>query len=260
MCPRVTLMASPNVWPAMAGEANKDSDATFDKLASYLEALANPGRLELLSQLRQPRVVGEIELRPTTPGKSADRNITRQAVRKQLAKLEEAGLVLRQRVRREGVLVEEHVVNHPMLFALVEELRSVTRLPATVALAPAATMTGRQVEEGGRGRSRGARLITVHGSVEGRTFPLESRGLGSDRGWVVGRRRGLAVSLEHDPFVSNEHAEVLLRGARFEVLDLRTNKNGTFLNWEALPRGGSAPLSTGDVIGVGRTLLLFRES
>lgn len=238
----------------MAREAAPD----FAKLAGYLEALANPGRLALLHQLRQPKAVGEIHLQPSEPGEGRpDRNITRQAVRKHLAKLEEAGLVLSQRGKREGAQVDEHVVNHAMLFALQEELRRVTRLTPTVVLGPAATMTASTREQAAKGR--GARLVMVHGPREGQTFALDGRLLQPDRGWVIGRRRGLAVSLDHDPFVSQEHAEILLRGDRFEVLDLRTNKNGTELNWEQLPRGGSAQVSHGDIVGVGRTLLLFRE-
>jgi pSer/pThr/pTyr-binding forkhead associated (FHA) protein len=90
-------------------------------------------------------------------------------------------------------------------------------------------------------------------------FPLDARTRGDQRGWVIGRRRSLAVGLDYDPFVSQEHAEVLPVQGGFEVRDLETNKNGTSLNWEPLARGGSRLLEQGDVIGVGRTLLLFRE-
>jgi hypothetical protein len=38
----------------------------------------------------------------------------------------------------------------------------------------------------------------------------------------------------------------------------RGSKNGTMLDFQPLPRGGSAPLTNGDVVGVGRTNLVFR--
>jgi DNA-binding transcriptional ArsR family regulator len=239
--------------------AGRAQGPDFAKLAGYLDALANPARLELLHLLRQPRAVGDLQLRPSGTSKgSPERNITRQAVRKHLAKLEDAGLVVTQGGRREGLAVEERVVNHQMLYALLEELRRTTQVTPYAPIAGAATMTesGRQ---GARG-SAGARLIVVHGAREGQTFPLSPTKLAGDRGWVIGRGRDLPVGLDYDPFISQEHAEVLAVGDGFELRDLRSNKNGTELNWEALPRGGAATLVTGDVVGVGRSLLLFRAT
>jgi DNA-binding transcriptional ArsR family regulator len=243
----------------MQAGLERDARLDFERLAGYLDALANASRLELLHLLRTPSAVGDIHLRPgagEADGPRPERNITRQGVRKHLAKLEETGLITTQRGRRDGAVVEEHVVNHQMLFAVSEELRRVTRVVPTVQPASAATLTGGSRDAGSK--AKGARLIVVHGGREGQTFTLDPRTRAPERGWVVGRRRGLGVSLDYDPFVSQEHAEVLPRGDRYEVLDLRSNKNGTEVNWETLPRGGSATLSTGDVIGVGRSLLLFR--
>lgn len=238
--------------PADAGDRHLD----FTKIARYLEALANPSRLELLHLLRQPRAAGEIRLRPSIGGgMRPDRPITRQAVRKHLAKLEEAGVITAQRGAGGH---EDYVVNHQMLFALVEEMRRVTQLAPAVSLAPLATMTGAGAEAGPRGK--GSRVIVVHGAREGQTFPLDARTAGPAGTWVVGRRRGLAVAMDHDPFVSQQHCELAAGARGWELRDLSTNKNGTELNWEPLPRGGAAPLQTGDVIGVGRTLLLFREA
>lgn len=246
-------MGSAGMEPEPRGRAGAHPD--FAKLARYLEALASPARLELLHLLRMPRTVGDIRLRPTDgDALRPDRAITRQGVRKHLAKLEEAGVITVNRPR--GATSEEYLLNHQMLFALVEELRRVTQLAPTVSPVPAATMTGGL--HGTSARPTGTRIVVVHGSREGQTFPLEDRTLAQDKRWVLGRRRGLAVSLDHDPFVSQQHAEIVPAGQGYELRDLRTNKNGTELNWEALPRGGAAPLETGDVIGVGRTLLLFR--
>ncbi|MCA1813492.1 MAG: helix-turn-helix domain-containing protein [Halobacteriales archaeon] len=226
-------------------------------LAGYLEALANPTRLELLHILREPRLVSDIELRGRARGGfRAERPISSQAVRKHLARLESAGMVRAQRARAGGGGAERHVVDHRMLFAIGEELRRVTRLRPTVSLPAEATMTGRTPR--GAARNAGARLIMVYGPHLGTTYALERKAMEEGRGWVIGRRAGLPVCLDHDPFVSMEHAEVLPR-AGFELLDLRSNKNGTELNWEQLPRGGSASLRNGDVVGLGRTLLLFRS-
>lgn len=232
--------------------------ADFLKLADYLEALASPQRLRLLHDLRWPRAVGDVHLAPEEPGElRPDRSITRQAVRKHLARLIEAGLVTTQRGQRGTAAVEEYVVNHQMLFAIFEELRQVTRLTPSVLPAPAATMTSHQ--DDAPKPAAGARFIVVHGATEGVVFPIEERARQGPRGWVIGRRRGLAVSLDYDPFVSQEHAEVVREGERLAISDLSANKNGTTLNWEPLPRGGSRVLAHGDVVGVGRTLLLFRD-
>jgi DNA-binding transcriptional ArsR family regulator len=235
-----------------------ETSPDFQKLADYLEALANPGRLALLHQLRQPKTVGDIQIAPTDPGDgSPARNISRQAVRKQLEKLERAGLVVAQQTRRNGTKMDEHMVNHAMLFAVTEELRRVTRLAPTVPLAPAATMTGSRLSARQAG-SVGAHVIMVHGPKEGHSFMLQGTP-GETEGWVIGRRRHLPISLDHDPFVSGEHAKILQSGDSYEILDLQTNKNGTDLNWDPLPRGGKRRLRHGDIIGIGRTLLLFRE-
>ncbi len=82
--------------------------------------------------------------------------------------------------------------------------------------------------------------------------------LGSGRGWAVGRKPGLPVSLEYDPYVSLVNSEVLPVGDRYLLADLGSSKNGTWLNWR--PVGAEpVPLTQGDVIGVGRSLLVFRR-
>jgi pSer/pThr/pTyr-binding forkhead associated (FHA) protein len=101
--------------------------------------------------------------------------------------------------------------------------------------------------------------VLVHGVHEGHVFPLRAPPAAGGRGWIVGRAKDAAVSLDYDPYVSIENSEILRVGRQFRILDLRTSKNGTLLNWKRLPVGGESPLRTGDVIGVGRSLLLFRE-
>lgn len=248
---------SPEAWADVDMSVKMEDEPDFAKLATYLDALANPARLALLHQLREPRSAGEVRLKPShEAGLDPDRNMTRPAVRKHLAKLRQAGLVAVSRALQGGTYSDYFVVNHQMVFALLEELRGVMMVSPRVAPPPSATMTGRQPRL--TARAEGAQLILVRGAREGQVFRLEPRGLADGGGWLVGRRRGLAISLDYDPFVSQEHAEVLPKGDGFVLTDLG-GKNGTEVNWEPLPRGGSAELATGDIVGVGRSLLVFRR-
>ena len=230
----------------------------FERLAEYLKALGNPNRLELLHALRAPQMVSDIELRPEQirEGENPERPISHQAVRDHLAKLRAIGVVAVQRTEREGSIVDEYVLNHQKLFAIVEELRQLGELRAQEEWAPLATIAAERAAS--ETRDQGPRFVLVRGQGEGRVFPLRKETLSADRGWIVGRKRGLAVSLDYDPFVSSENAEVLLNGGGFTLLDLRSSRNGTVLNFKPLPRGGSAPLQNGDIVSVGRTNLVFR--
>ena len=95
----------------------------------------------------------------------------------------------------------------------------------------------------------------MHGVYEGKAFALD-RASAQDGRWVIGRKRGLAVALDYDPFVSTENAATTHQGGRYAVTDLGS-KNGTSVNWTPLPSGGSRVLKPGEVIGVGRSLLSF---
>lgn len=239
-------------------EATREA-VEFDRLESYLKVLAYANRLELLSILRKPRTLDEIHLSPGTSqaAGSPDRAISRQAVQNHLDKLIEAGLVRVAQTDRKGKrLVQEYGLDHVRLFAVLEELRKLSTLAsdgpvdpfATEGLADARTLAWEE----------GAKCVLVHGVREGTAFPLRHKDLKPPRGWVLGRAPDLPVSLEYDPYVSSENAEILRVGDGYRLLDLRTAKNGTFINWQRLPVGGQVPLKSGDVIGVGRSLLVFR--
>lgn len=233
------------------------------RLAEYLKALANPNRLELLYALRMPRSVREIELRPETvrEGENPERPISHQAVRDHLAKLRGIGVLAVERVEREGNIVDEYVLNHPKLFAIVEELRLLSELrPQVPGAAPLHEQTIGAERDPGKPVASGPHLMLVRGQREGRVFPLTGENHAADRGWVIGRKQGLAVSLDYDPFVSSENAEVLLAGSGYRLVDIRSSRNGTLLNFKPLTRGAEAPLVHGDVISVGRTSLVFRDA
>jgi pSer/pThr/pTyr-binding forkhead associated (FHA) protein len=92
----------------------------------------------------------------------------------------------------------------------------------------------------------------VHGFHRGRRIPLTGSGP-----WLIGRESTAQVCLDFDPFVSSRHAEVRRKDDGFEVADLYS-RNGTRLDWQGLDRGGQRELADGSIVGVGRSLLVFR--
>jgi pSer/pThr/pTyr-binding forkhead associated (FHA) protein len=231
----------------------------FQSLADHLRVLANPNRLELLYELRSPKSVDELELTPeqVREGENPERPISHQAIRKHLSKLASIDVVATEARNREGRLVDEYVVNHQRLFAIVEEFRSLGELEPERSATREDTISADRETDGDAGQ--GPRLVVVRGRREGRAFPLDEEARLADRGWVVGRKQGLSVCLDYDPFVSAENTVLERAADGFQVRDLPASRNGTFLNFEQLPPGGSATLSEGDVIGVGRTNLVFRR-
>lgn len=230
-----------------------------ERLEPYLEVLANSRRLELLGLLRTPRTLDEIHLTAGDVEEGRpERPLTRQGVQNHLDRLVEAGLVrVRPTERRGKRILLEYVVDHSRVFALLEELRALATLESRVPLDPQLTQRLEAVPE--QSSADGPKLVLVHGLREGRAFPLLPSQLGGGRGWIVGRAAEAHVRLDYDPFVSNENAEVLRDHEGFRLLDLRSARNGTYLNWRRIPLGGEVPLREGDVVGVGKSLLVFRE-
>ena len=225
-----------------------------DALSRSLNALAHPSRLALLRQLRTPKTLREIQLRAQT-NDEVGRSISRQAVREHLDRLIAIGVVHAREAQRDYGETVEYSLNHQSLFAIAEEFRGLARLrPATE---PVAATVERRAAPAEPARADGPCLVLVKGLDEGRSFPLPSPATGR-RQWAIGRRRGLDISLDFDPFVSTENALVVWDGDRFVVQDLPDSRNGTTLNFQPLAKGETRELRLGDVIGVGRSLLLFR--
>ena len=162
-----------------------------------------------------------------------------------LRRLMRAGLV------QEGIRPGEPlVVDRKALAELVEELRLVSEQdvgdPSTTcsSLAPAGSWLN------------GPKLIAVNGTTEGAIFALE----GPRGSWVVGRGQGAEVTLLDDPYVSRQGAEIWQEGDDFFIEDLQPSKNGTYVNWRRLDRREAAHLQDGDIIRVGRSLLVFRSA
>lgn len=235
------------------------SQDELESLSAHLAALAHPRRLELLALLRIPRAAREIELRPWKQGLTGnlDRAISRSAVERHLQTLESIGVVARRPAERQGKRVEEYGLDHARLFAVLEGLRELSRLRPLIEFASGTTLEAR-----GSGREAEARplpagrfVVRISGPREGDIIPLDGQGP-----WRIGRAPGVDVGMGHDPFVSGVHAafETTEEG-RLRVRDIMGNRNGTAVNWAPLPRGGALPLTTGDVVGVGRSLLLYRD-
>lgn len=74
---------------------------------------------------------------------------------------------------------------------------------------------------------------------------------------VLGRAPGSDLEIAWDPRVSGVHAYLERRGARWVIEDDGLSRNGTFVDGERLQ--GQRPLRDGDVIGVGDTVLGFRD-
>ncbi|MGH2916892.1 MAG: FHA domain-containing protein [Solirubrobacteraceae bacterium] len=82
-------------------------------------------------------------------------------------------------------------------------------------------------------------------------------GLESEERLVVGRAPGSELEIAWDLRVSAVHAYLERRGPRWVIEDDGLSRNGTFVNGERLR--GQRTLRDGDVIGIGDTLVGFRD-
>jgi DNA-binding transcriptional ArsR family regulator len=230
----------------------------FEQLGAFLRALGNGPRLELLHILRLPHALGDIRLEPaqTKPGETAGRAMARQSVLEHLDKLQEIGVVV-SREAAGGRRGKEFLVNPPRLYQILEEFRRVGTITLGAPAGRDATVDAGDVRA--PPMEPGPKLVLAHGLLEGKAFPLRRADLREGRGWIIGRKPGLHASLDYDPFVSLENAEVVPQANEFVLLDLRSSRNGTWLNWRRLGPDERAVLRPGDVVGVGRSLLVFRR-
>lgn len=235
-----------------------DDPPDLERLADHLRVLGNPNRLELLYELRRPRSVSEIELTPeqVPEGENPERAISHQAVRNHLSKLTSMGVVANERTQQDGHVVDHFVVNHQRLFAIVEELRSLGELKAREPVDEEQTIAAEAAP--GASSGSGPRLVLVRGQREGRVFELSDENRTHEGAWVVGRKKGLAVSLDYDPFVSGENSRIRDTADGFTIRDLEDSRNGTYLNFDRLPPREAASLEHGDIVSVGKTRLVFR--
>ncbi len=95
---------------------------------------------------------------------------------------------------------------------------------------------------------RPGELCVKSGALAGRRFPLRGSKL------TIGAQEGNDIVLS-TPFVSSHHAEVLIRGKRVELRDLRS-KNGTRVNGKSV---SAAPIEPGDRIEVADVELVYER-
>jgi DNA-binding transcriptional ArsR family regulator len=234
--------------PESRGAASKTGAAA---LVEAFGVLANAQRVGLLRILREPHTASEIHLSPSEArrGQRPERPMSIQAVRKHLDKLLEHGFIVPVPGGRHGSAAEAYVLNHARLYALAEEMRQLASLrPLADSLGE--TQTQQLTKPPEARRSARPRLLVVHGLQEGHGFALGSGPT------VIGRARGCDVRLDYDPFVSQEHA-AMRRDAQGWILEDLGSRNGTQVNWLAIVPRGSVRVAHGDVISVGRTLLLL---
>lgn len=217
-------------------------------LAQALSALGSPTRLALMRAIRVPCTLHEISV-GSLEG-VPDRPLARQTVTGHLERLMEVGVISSRQVMRSYGETSEFVVNHQALFGLSEEVRRLARLR------PAVEPTVETIHGGVERPSDVARpcLVLVRGLDEGATFDLRP---GQAQEWVIGRRRGVAVSLDFDPSISSQNSIITWQGGHHELQNDASSRNGTSLNFRRLRDDEKTPLRHGDLIGVGRVLLLY---
>lgn len=98
--------------------------------------------------------------------------------------------------------------------------------------------------------TRAATLTCLTGLDVGRTFPL------AEAQTDIGRGTGVDFRVR-DRSVSRSHARILREGLSFTLVDL-DSPNGVYLNGHRVR--GPTPLTDGDVIEMGKTLLRFQAS
>lgn len=226
-------------------------DVDFELLSTYLKALAHPRRLELLWHLRAPAAAAGIALRPARKDDlSPDRAMSRQTVEAHLEKLHEVGVVKRVPDGTGGA--DRWLTDVPHVFALVEEFRKLTTIPPATAAPLEETMT--RTDLGMVEWTKGPKLVLMSGPWEGRLFPLQGRGP-----WRVGRSRSSEVALTYDPFVSADHAALHLDRGSWRVALDQEKRNTLRVNFAPLTPGTARAVAHGDILEVGRSLLVFHE-
>lgn len=222
-------------------------DLDFAGLARDLSPLGSATRLRLLNYLTTPRYLEEI---------ATFLEMNRNAAKKHIDQLVETGVVSKSPAQRDEGLVIEYRIVPEKLFEVFDAMRALGTLRPLGAPVDDLARTKAAV---GVARDRSAenarpRLVVVYGVDLGATVPLAD-GTGP---LFAGRDPACQVRLGNDPFASGRHAQIERRGGSFVLTDLFST-NGTLLDWERIPPGQAMPLANGHVVGMGKTLLLFRD-
>lgn len=237
----------------MTGGAEVRHDEISGTLVDNLQAISSPNRLRLLSLLREPHTVSDINLQVTVDQGNPERCISRQGVRHHLNKLRKAGFVEVRSADTNGRRVHEYVADPRKLYELGEILRLMpmgeTPGPGDLGAPPTWDPPS----------SAAPTLTVVHGAEIGRSFPLQGEPNQPARGWVIGQSPEVDIPLSWDPYVDAQAGEIERSGGSFRLIDLRVTERPVSLNGRVLERGETRELEDGDLVGVGRSLLCFRE-
>jgi DNA-binding transcriptional ArsR family regulator len=220
----------------MAFQAGADLAATF-------QSLAHPTRVQLLESLREPATAGQLAQRF---------GISRQAMKKHLQVLLDAGLVHVAGGSRPILTAHRYAANPVMLYVFKETVWNLGGFSAPLRLPPIPTAVAEQPRPGSPLSQPG--LLLVHGDAPGRWYPLEERD-----SWTIGRDPGQDLVVPNDLFASGRHAALARAGDGWTVTDLRS-RNGTWLDFARIPAGRPGPIRTGQVLTVGRSHFVFRSA
>ncbi len=237
-----------NVMSGEAGGVKRAlEDADLERLAGLLLPLSSPVRLRLLRFLTTPHYLEEV---------ASHLKLTRQAARKHLDKLVAIGVLDRKPGTRDTGPVTEYVINPQALFLVYDEFEKLGSLRRDER---SDVMLRTVAEPGVRSPAAGAAgpcMWIVRGLNIGLRAALPPK---DGREWVIGRDVRCDLVVAHDPYASNRHAEIRRENGAYVLTDLRST-NGTKHNWALVARGGEVPLRHGDLVGVGKTLLLFWDA
>lgn len=237
------------------GEKAPTAGLDIDRIAARLRPLGSPVRLRLLRFLTQPHYLEEI---------ARYLRMNRYAAKRHVDVLVEIGLIRSVASERESGPVRDYLVEPQSIFELYDGVRALGELrPAPETFAQ--TLPGVLTRTKAAGVPTTPRrvsgttpyLVAVYGAEIGRAFPLVPKREASPH-WTLGRDPKSDVPLDLDPFASNRHARVAQHGIEYVLVDAYST-NGTWLNWERLAEGESVPLRHGDIVGVGKTLLVFHR-
>jgi len=218
----------------------------FDFLAEQLAPLGNPKRLHLLHFLRRPHYLEEV---------ASELGLARYAAQRHLEQLVEIGVVQKVPGTRPTGAVTDYLLVPQRLFSISEEFAMLGSFRVDASSAPDTRLLTRAVEPApakAAPKKKGPALVLVHGRDPGTRFALAGPGP-----WTVGRDDGQTISLDYDPFASGRHAELRLKGEQFLLVDA-FSRNGTTLNGDPVAKGEPVPVDAGDVIGIGKSLLVMQ--
>lgn len=205
------------------------------RLASHLGLFADASTLALLQSLGRGKTAEEM---------ARESGVALGEAERRLAPLVDAGFVALGDGRYR-LVPERMFAVHEGLYRLASQPPArEEELPTSLLPRPPSDIASRAPEP---------RLLVLNGPHLGQSLPLLERARSR-----VGREKACDLRLEFDPYVSGEHAEIVREGNRTAVVDLFSH-NGTYVNWVRVSPGSTQSLKPGDVIGLGRSLLVFQS-